>query len=40
MDPIFATHALAWFTGALTVITGIALIGALFSLGRQGSYKD
>lgn len=39
MDYGWMSHALAWLIGAMTVCTGIGVIGALFALGRSSYSK-
>ena len=40
MDDVFLTHLTAWIIWAMAGIGIVGTIGALFSMGRQGSRKD
>ena len=39
MDSGFFSHVVLWVIGGLTTFGAIAAVGALFSLGRNASYK-
>ncbi|WP_434810227.1 hypothetical protein [Microbacterium sp. bgisy189] len=40
MDYGWMSHALGWLIGVMSVCATIGAFGALWSLGRSGSYKD
>jgi hypothetical protein len=39
MDADIFSHLMLWIVGGITAVGGIGLIGALFSMGRQGYRK-
>ncbi|WOF24345.1 hypothetical protein N8K70_06670 [Microbacterium betulae] len=39
LDGAFVSHILLWVIGGVSAVTAVLVAGALFTLGRQSSYK-
>ncbi|MFB3979049.1 MULTISPECIES: hypothetical protein [Microbacterium] len=39
MDSDFFSHVLLWVVGAITLVGGVGVVGALFSMGRHSGYN-
>ena len=39
LDGAFLSHVLVWVIGGVSALASVLVAGALFTLGRQNSYK-